>query len=149
MSTLKASALAGAVPAEPASFWTFTTVQLSASLALIAAAPVLAFPELVPVAMRAPVVLGVSIASMSIACWLLPRSGPIAAVAALFAVSALIAWSRAPNAQQAAILATGRAHDSLQYSGNVSLTGEALQHLAGIALGLLSMSVVNVALARS
>ncbi len=126
------------------SFWKFTPVQAIGAVVLVAAAPVLAFPEVVPSAMRAQVVLGVVLITLALACALVANTGKFAQVVWIFALLVVMAWSRAPNAQQEAIFASGPAFDSLQYLANVSLRGEALQHLAGIALGLLAMSVVFV-----
>jgi len=54
----------------------------------------------------------------------------------------LHAWYLTPHAAQAAFLGAGRAFDALGYPVSVNLSGEALDHLAGAAFGLLAMTLL-------
>ena len=82
---------------------------------------------------------------LAVAATLLGQSGRLRYILWPLATLALLAWFRSPSLHQAGLVelvATTNAR------GFVDLAGEATQHLAGLALGLLAMSVV-VSVAQS
>jgi O-antigen ligase len=95
-----------------------TRNSILAGLLLVAGAPILAVPELVPAWIRTPVVASATIAAAVVGLLILRRSHPRAgALAAGLFVTALIGWARA--------------HDA----------GAVLSHFAGIGAGVLAMGI--------
>ena len=114
-------------------------LQLAGCGMLVVCGPFLAFPEIVPSAVPAPLLLIAATAGCALGATLLGQSGRLPYVLWPLAGIALLAWLRSPNLHQAALLEfMMRTNDRI----SVDLASEATQHLAGFALGLLAMSVV-------
>ena len=114
-------------------------LQLAGCGMLVICAPFLAFPEIIPSPVRAPLVVVVATLGFAVRATLLGQSGRLRYILWPLATLALLAWFRSPSPHQAdlvELVATTNAR------GFVDLAGEATQHLAGLALGLLAMSAV-------
>ena len=106
---------------------------------LVVCGPFLAFPEILPPAVRTSFVLVAATLGFALAATLLGQSGRLRYVMWPLAGIALLAWFRSPNSHQLHLLEFVAGTNSFE---SVNLGGEATQHLAGLALGLLAMSVV-------
>jgi len=116
---------------------------VTSALVLAVSGPFLAFPTLVPLAVRTPAVVGAATLCLALSALLSSTAGRLRVLLWAFAVIILNAWFLTPHEGQAAFLASGRAVDALGYPVSVDLGAEALEHLAGIALGLLTMAIVE------
>ena len=106
---------------------------------LVVCGPFLAFPEILPPALRTSFVLVAATFCFALAATLLGQSGRLRYVMWPLAGITLLAWFRSPNSHQLHLLEFVAGTNSFE---SVNLGGEATQHLAGLALGLLAMSVV-------
>ena len=114
-------------------------LQLAGCGMLVVCGPFLAFPEILPPAVRTSFVLVAATLGFALAATLLGQSGRLRYVMWPLTGIALLAWFRSPNPHQLHLLELVAGTNSFE---SVNLGGEATQHLAGLALGLLAMSVV-------
>ena len=114
-------------------------LQLAGCGMLVVCGPFLAFPEILPPAVRTSFVLVAATFGFALAATLLGQSGRLRYVMWPLAGIALLAWFRSPNPHQLHLLEFVAGTNSFE---SVNLGGAATQHLAGLALGLLAMSVV-------
>ena len=113
-------------------------VLLSAAGWLVIFGPVLAFPEVIPPTVRAPLVLVLAALSLGFAAMLLGKFSRLGWVLWPLAALVLLAWFRSPSSHQAMLMEAIVDRSPILA---IDLSSEATQHLAGLALGLLAMSV--------